>query len=492
MDEEQQDKWRKILEPILGPQAAEDALQALAHSGADEQQLEELAKVMGNPQMMQAAMEQMQQIMSDDGASDWKMAHDIARHEAHIGGDPSVTSAQAQQISSALMVADLWLDTATELPPAGGERQATSRAGWVEATLEAWQTIASPVGVAVAEAMKRTMPEESDFDAEGASELPLGVSLPQMMTRMGRFAYAMQVGQGAGVMAREVFGSTDVGIPLLGNHNTMLLPRNIEEFGAELDIDSSALLHYLAVREAAHARLFAHVPWLPAHLLGAVEQYARGIDINLGKLEDSMRAIDPTNPNQLRDVLGTGIFDIDPTPAQKAALDRLETALALVEGWVEEVTSQAVAPHIPESIALREIMRRRRAAGGPAEDTFRTLVGLELRPKRSREAARLWQLITVERGIDGRDQLWQQLDLMPTAQDLDNPEAFGKDAGNPELDQLEAALSQILAEAENGPTDRSPRTDTPSADSPSADTPSADSPSADSPSADTPDDDTLW
>ena len=62
----------------------------------------------------------------------------------------------------------------------------------------------------------------------------------------------------------------------------------------------------------------------------------------------------------------------------RAALDRLETSLALVEGWVDLVTEQATSAHPP-----RRPRARRGAAprpvGGP-QKTFSGLVGLELRP----------------------------------------------------------------------------------------------------------------
>ena len=118
---------------------------------------------------------------------------------------------------------------------------------------------------------------------------------------------------------------------------------------------------YLALREAAHQRLFAHVPWLRAHLFGAVEGYARGIKVDTAKLEDVVGQLDPPNPEQLQDALQQGMFQPEDTPEQKAALARLETALALVEGWVDAVV------HAAASRACRRRTRcaRRCAAAGP-------------------------------------------------------------------------------------------------------------------------------
>src|SRR5581483_5504352 len=111
---------------------------------------------------------------------------------------------------------------------------------------------------------------------------------------------------------------------------------------------------------------------------------------------------------------------------QEAALRRLETLLALVEGWVDAVVAAAASDRMPGADALREASRRRRATGGPAEQTFATLVGLELRPRRLRAAAALWWAVTAKRGVSGRDAIWSHPDLLPTADDLDDPLGFGE------------------------------------------------------------------
>ena len=81
--------------------------------------------------------------------------------------------------------------------------------------------------------------------------------------------------------------------------------------------------------------------------------------------------------------------------------------LALVEGWVATVVDAAAGGRLPQSSALAEAIRRRRATGGPAERTFATLVGLELRPRRLREAAAIWQRPDRRlAGSSGRDAVW--------------------------------------------------------------------------------------
>jgi hypothetical protein len=139
------------------------------------------------------------------------------------------------------------------------------------------------------------------------------------------------------------------------------------------------------------------------------------------------------------------MFQPEDTPEQKNALARLETALALVEGWVDAVVHTAAGPRLSSASALRETLRRRRATGGPAEQTFATLIGLELRPRRLRDASRLWALLTDARGVDGRDALWGHPDMLPTASDLDDPDGF---VHREQLDFSE--LDKMLGEAADG------------------------------------------
>lgn len=130
----------------------------------------------------------------------------------------------------------------------------------------------------------------------------------------------------------------------------------------------------------------------------------------------------------------------------------METALALVEGWVDEVVDAAARGNLPHADALRETVRRRRAAGGPAEHTFASLVGLELRPRRLREAAALWAALTEARGPAGRDALWRHPDLVPTAEAFADPGGFARSGQGPGTDDaMDAALAALLDEAGTAP-----------------------------------------
>ncbi|HEY3535500.1 MAG TPA: zinc-dependent metalloprotease, partial [Pedococcus sp.] len=118
--------------------------------------------------------------------------------------------------------------------------------------------------------------------------------------------------------------------------------------------------------------------------------------------------------------------------------------LALVEGWVDVVTDRATRDHLPQAGALGEAVRRRRATGGPAEKAFAGLVGLELRPRRLRDAANLWAALEARHGAAGRDRAWGHPDVAPTAADLDDPLGYVERVDSTDDSALDAALDELL------------------------------------------------
>jgi putative hydrolase len=396
---------------------------------------------------LSAIMGQVQAMMQPhEGAVNWNLAKDIARRAAAQEPDPSISSAEDTRIADALRLADHWLDSATELPSGVSTTVGWSRAEWIEQTLPVWRKLVEPVAEHVVAAMTQAIPDEAKQMAGPFSAL---------LNQAGGAMFGTQVGQALAGLAGEVLSASDIGLPLAPVGRAALLPTNVAAFVKDLDVPVEDALLYLALREAAHQRLFAHVPWLNAHLLAAVEDFGRGTTIDISGMEAKIAGIDPMNPAALQEALEGGLFEPQKTPTQQAALVRLETMLALVEGWVDEVVAQATAERMPNATKLQEIIRRRRAAGGPAEDAFAALVGLELRPRRLRDASTLWGSLRSRKGPAARDAVWAHPDLLPTSTDLDDPLGFGELAEVEELgdSEFDAALADLLDREAGGSPD---------------------------------------
>src|SRR6476661_8091070 len=418
-------------------------LEKVLGEAADNPELAEVMRSMGvdptDPATQAAMRAQLGTFMaaqeSPTGSRD--MATEVARrHVMTVEGNDVHDEAAARAVADAVSVATLWLDEQTTLASPAWRATGLSRAEWVEATMPRWFELIEPVSdgvtAATSDAMRKQVGElgPEAFGEALPEGLPEGFDPREMVEQwapmlgnLSRQMFSAQLGQAVGTLATEVVSGTEVGLPLTEPGVVALLPGNVAQLAESLEIDVAQVRLYLAVREAARVRLFSEVPWLGPQLLSAVSDYARNITIDTEAIESALSTIDPT----------------DRTTAQ----------------------------HLPQSAALAETIRRRRV-GGAAQKTFAGLVGLELRPRRLRDAANLWAALESAGGAGLRDGRWAHPDLAPTSADLDDPIGFveratggsnrgagaGGAEGAPEAvgaglgDDLDSVLQGILEEAD--------------------------------------------
>jgi len=443
------------------------AMLASLLGGADNPEVTKALGAMGidkiDPATMGMIGAQLKAMMSGDAAEPFnlELATDVARKTVAAQGDSSIGNAARQEIEEAVQIATLWLTDVTDLSAVDGAVHAWSRAEWVDQTMPMWRELVEPVAVgvstAVVAAMRAQMGQLGGEDLAAMPGLPAGTDpgalmgqLEPMLARVSGSMFGAQVGQAVGALASDLVSGTDVGLPLVPRHGIALMPANIESFADGLEVDLAEVRLYLAVREAARVGLFAEVAWLGPQLVAAVQAYARDISIDTEGIESALQSIDPSDPAAMQAALSDSLFTPEPSPAQRSALTLLETYLALVEGWVDVVADRAASKHLPHAAALGEAVRRRRASGGPAERVFSQLVGLELRPRRLRDAANLWAALEAKGGAAVRDGAWAHPDLAPTAADLDDPLGYvDRFISGDTKDDMDAALDALLSEGDS-------------------------------------------
>ncbi|WP_067778519.1 zinc-dependent metalloprotease [Actinomyces vulturis] len=431
---------RQMLSSFLGDEIADQAVNQLRASGIDPQVLlsGDVSALMaqmspGEKAFMEQQMQAMSQPTRDENdepqAVNWKVVKDLAQATTHPHHEPVLTAARAQQITSALQVADLWLDVATDIPPAPGPRQAWTRKDWIEHTMPVWQVMCEPVAGAASralgDAITSMIPNPEDLPDQMAGLGGMGKMMSQGLNQMSSMIMGAQMGSAVGHLALESISATDTGLPLNKEPGTALVSANVAEFADGLESDEQEVLMFLAVREAATARLYAHAPWLRAAVVRAVEEYAGQIHVDRESIDEAIRRVDPTDMEAMREAVSGHVFSVGThSDAEARTQETVAWLLATVEGWVDEVTAQAVAPHLPHAVALGEMMRRHRASGSAAEKMFASLMGMNFRPAQARKAAELWHLLTTAQGVEGRDAYWAHPDVMPTAQEIASPETF--------------------------------------------------------------------
>lgn len=345
---------------------------------------------------------------------------------------------------NALKLATLWLDEATAISPLTATPATMTRAEWARATIPVWIQISEPVARSISSAGERALGNAVPADDAAAA------GAFAALRRLGGTLFSLQLGQIVGQLSAEVLSGGDIGMPLLDGElehelRAVLVPQNVVAFAEGLDVPLDDVMLYLAIREIAHARLFKHSKWLKLGLIAGLTHYADGISINAENLRDVISDIDLTDAEALRRLVSDGSLIPPKTDEQVTALGRIETLLALVEGWVDVVSDKA-AQRLPSRGGIAEMVRRNRAAGRPGERALAGLIGLDARPRRLRDAAAMWRAIDSAVDPDTRDSLWSHPDLLPTSADIDDPSGLiARLTGPPPTpDAMDDAIREIL------------------------------------------------
>ena len=416
-------------------------------SGLDPAQLAAAAGLPNDPAALNQLIEQIRGALGglkDAGAEtgvNWELATNQAKTLAK-SESVSILDSTRKAITDAVSIGSLWLNEATSISELTTEPKILSREMWVADAVPLFQALAQPVADRMSEALSENMrlnaPEELTELLGNASGI---------MKSAGGALFAMQLGQALGKLSAEVLTGGDIGLPIFKDQRAAFVPQNLTAFIDGLDVEKDQAFIYLAVREMAHARLFKHSKWLRDAIVSQISNYAAGISIDNSRITELAEDFDPSNTDELRKAIESGAFIAERTEDQNLALARIESMLALIEGWVDVVTEEATKL-LPKAAAIAEAVRRRRATGGPAEQTFGTLIGLELRPRRLREAAAMWRAVGLALGAEKRDSLWDHPDLMPGSEDIDDPQRLiAKLSGSTlEGDSFDQELRDLLGE----------------------------------------------
>ena len=414
----------------------------LAGEPLDPEQIAKAAGLPVDPATLQQLLSKLTAAIVPGEATEglnWSLVETQAKQIANQGSR-QVPESVAKSISNAMATGSLWLDEVTEVASITSEPKLLSRELWVADSLGLFKDLATPVANRMSEALTENFQENLPEEFSGFMSQASGI-----MKSAGSVMFAMQMGQALGRLSEEVLSAGDIGLPIFKEPRPAFVAQNLAELVESLEEESDQVYFYFVVRELAHARLFKQSKWLREYTVNLITAYAREISIDNTRIVEMSENFDPNEIGNIQKAFESGALIAPRTPAQTIALERIETVLALIEGWVDCVT-QAATVRLPRSAAIAELVRRKRSSGGPAEKTFLTLIGLELRPRKLREASAMWNAVTDAVGIQKRDAIWSHPDLLPTEADIADPSALIAKLSNgaPE-DDMDAALRDLLS-----------------------------------------------
>ena len=379
---------------------------------------EDLAKIAGfsaDPSMLSDLFGQVSAMTGVAGEPvNWKLALDQALELSKKTEKPANSVLEAE-LENAFDMARLWLSEATEFTNPNPPKKLT-RSMWAQEAMPLFRELSEPVANSMAAALNENLgntlpPELSEMLAPAQN----------FIGNAGASIFAMQLGQAIGKLSSGVLLSGEIGIPLTGRPG--IIAQNLGEFLQDLETPKSEVVIYLATRELAISSLYNQAGWLREQIITQVREFAAGLTVDLSGIEEIASRIDPTDSGSMEQIIEASAMVSPRSPEQEQALERIETVLALIEGWVD-ATSLEATKRLPNIQAVVEIFNRKRATSGASAKTFEALLGLEMRPRLRREATLMWQRVVTDIGKGASDALWSHPDQMPTALEIENPDSL--------------------------------------------------------------------
>lgn len=352
----------------------------------------------------------------------YSLAEKAALRSLHDSkGHAPISESDHAAVTDAVRLVELWLDDATDLPASLNTVVTWNPAEWVTQTLPAWKRTVEPFA-------KHMHFAQLGETISGGHPVPPD-DMMGMINMINASNNASHLAKSLTTTANEVLSGADFGLNVAPAGITAILPANIHKLSEEIGVSKQDFLVYLAAREAARQRLYKNIPWLGELIVASAEEYSVGLKVDISHIEQAMDGLsefagDPAAMKQAMDDMLELNLHPKVSTLNTNAEQRLETIMALIEGWVEFVVDEAMGQRVPATATLARAWARRRETGGSAKQLFSEVIGIKLQEPRVEAARELWSRITQAVGVQRRDQIWSHPDFIPQAIHLENHADF--------------------------------------------------------------------
>jgi coenzyme F420 biosynthesis associated uncharacterized protein len=349
---------------------------------------------------------------------DWSLARQVARLAAgsgEPGPDPDLAPLCAEMEEH--VAAYTRLRPATPVP----EAELVSREEWASINLETLARLLRPV----AERLEGRM----EFAGPLAGVLKAGASA----------TFATEAGLVMGYLSQRVIGQYEVSLlgpipnpahPAEPGASGPAPPRllfvapNLRRAVRELEVEADPFQRWICAHELTHVFQFQGVPWLRDHMSGLLREYLATVDV---KIERGTAGGLPSMPSLSRLVENFregGLAALVQTREQREVMDRVQAAMAVVEGYSEHVMDEIGRDVIPDHEKLRSAMDARRRSRSAPQRIIERLLGFDAKLRQYELGKRFCDAVADAAGIEGLNRVWESPESLPTADELEAPEAW--------------------------------------------------------------------
>ena len=284
--------------------------------------------------------------------------------------------------------------------------EAVDRRAWAEANLETMSGLLGPV---------------VDRMGEGMGAGPLG----GVMRVAAGATLAAEVGLVTGYLSQRVLAQYELSlIQPEGPTRLLFVAPNLRKTSDELPVDPASFLEWVVLHEVTHVLQFNGVPWLRGHLGGLLRDYLATVEV---KLSGGARRGLPSmpDPRQLLERFREGgLAALVQSPEQRALMERVQAAMAVVEGYAEHTMDVVGAEVLPAYDGLRAAMERRRRERPAPERILQRLLGLDAKMRQYEQGKRFCDAVVDRHGLERLNRVWSAPSALPTLAEIEDPDAW--------------------------------------------------------------------
>jgi coenzyme F420 biosynthesis associated uncharacterized protein len=338
---------------------------------------------------------------------DWGLARQIARIAARSDDVPALgtdMAGLARELEPAV-VARAELAPAAPLPAA----ELLSRADWAGANLSSLAPLIDPVAARL----------DARLDAgagpfAGALRAGAGVTL------------AAELGLVTGYMSQRVLGQYELSLlgPDAAAPRLLFVAPNLARAVVELGVDRESFLRWVAIHELVHALQFGAVPWLRGHLGELLRGYLATVDVRIERGSAGGLPALPDIAELVARFREGGLAAFVQSHEQRRILDRVQAAMAVVEGHAEHLMDALAPELVPRHEGLREAMTRRRRNRSAPERVLMRLLGMDMKLRQYELGKSFCDAVAAEGGIELLNRVWASPDALPTLDELNAPKTW--------------------------------------------------------------------
>jgi coenzyme F420 biosynthesis associated uncharacterized protein len=339
---------------------------------------------------------------------DWSLARQIAGMAAgtepagHLSADLGALAERAEQSVSGYTGL-----VAREPMPAP---EAVDRRAWADANLETMSGLLGPV---------------MDRLGEGMGAGPLG----GVMRVAAGATVAAEVGLVTGYLSQRVLGQYELSLVQPdGPVRLLFVAPNLRKTSDELPVDAASFLEWVVLHEVTHVLQFSGVPWLRGHLGVLLSDYLATVQVQLsGGVRRGLPAV-PDPRKLLERFREGGLAALVQSPEQRELMERVQAAMAVVEGYAEHTMDVVGAEVLPAYDGLRAAMERRRQDRSAPEKVLQRLLGLDAKMRQYEQGKRFCDAVVDRHGLERLNRVWSAPSALPTLEEIEDPDAWARRA----------------------------------------------------------------